>query len=102
MAENILVIRGSSDHYKDKIAWPHHMSTTQYRPKKKHNKNMKYLFTVVSGAVLQQLLLSLAMLSLFILENGFFPSAISRVEASEKCKKITDVPIVFPLYQVLI
>lgn len=68
MAENVLVIRGSSDPYNTEIAWSQCISTMQNRPKK-HSNNMKHLFGMVSGAVLQQLLLNLVLLSLFILEN---------------------------------
>lgn len=47
------------------------MSTMHNAPKKKHSKNRKYLFSMVSGAALWQLLLNLVLLSLFILETIF-------------------------------
>lgn len=47
------------------------MSTMHNAPKKEHSKNRKYLFSMVSGAALWQLLLNLVLLSLFILETIF-------------------------------
>lgn len=53
---------------------------------------MKYLFSMVSGAVIQQLLLNLALLSIFILETIFsfsnlYGQGIRKVQKNHQCTR---------------
>lgn len=75
------------------------MSTMQNRPKKEHSKNMKSLFSVVSGAALWQLLLNLVLLSLLILETVFSfrhlqGQGIRKVQKNHLCMNPLFLPFV--------